>query len=121
MSKTLLALTLALCLASAAAFVPSAPFKIGSPAIASRCALAPALRQVCAPLYARNGPADANTCRGDSAHRGERAATPAAATTTGQRAVGDPSLLSGAGAGAGGRALACTRAACRVCVRRAAR
>jgi len=46
MAKYLVAITLALCLASAAAFVPSASFKLGSPAMAGRCALAPALRQV---------------------------------------------------------------------------
>jgi hypothetical protein len=46
MAKYLAVLTLALCLASAAAFVPSASFKLGSPALAGRCALAPALRQV---------------------------------------------------------------------------
>jgi len=45
MAKYFAVLTLALCLASAAAFVPSASFKLGSPALAGRCALAPALRQ----------------------------------------------------------------------------
>ncbi len=109
MSKTLIAL--ALCLASAAAFVPSAPFKLGSPAIASRCALAPALRQVCAPLLAHNGPEDGNTCRGDREHREAWGAVPVAAATTGQRTIGERPLRGAAGAGAGGRAPACMRAA----------
>lgn len=99
MAKYFAVLTLALCLASAAAFVPSASFKLGSPALAGRCALAPALRQVPPRVVPAARPR--RTCIPSLRGRtGTPAGEPRQWRPTGQHNIGLHPLLDVAGAGA---------------------